>query len=527
MDLLIKNARVYPLDGRDVIEEAIGITGDRISQVGSSYRLTERASGKTAVIDAQGRTAIPGFIDSHVHFLDLGAKKLLYLDLGDANTKKELIERVEEYADEKPERTWILGNNWDESTWKGEQTFPTKQELDEAVPDRPVALQRVDCHTYCVNSKVLDLLDLEPSTRGAETTSGELTGCLSEDAALAVSEKIAPARNEMVKGLEEAQKEAHSLGVTGVHQMVIDDGEFRDYFNAYQSLLQKGDLNLRCRLYFTGNYLDDFLNLGIETGFGDDRLKIGGLKVFTDGSIGSKTAWISDGYREDRDNTGISMMETEELKGLIAKAHKNNIQVAIHAIGDRAMAQAIDSLENAMNSYDIPDYVPPHRIEHCEMATSGQIERMAELGIIASMQPNFTGKWGLPEGMYEDRFDRDKLSELNRLGRFQDRGVRLSLGSDGMPFGPLYGLHWAVNSPFESQKLSPLDALKFYTEGAAFAGGLEKKVGSLEIGKYADIVLLDGDPVRSPGSIKDLSVETTIFDGDIVFQRGQEDNDQA
>ncbi|MBS3737189.1 MAG: amidohydrolase [Candidatus Bipolaricaulota bacterium] len=519
MDVLIKNATVYTLNGENDPVEAIGITGNRISQIGRTDELIEYVSDTTLVIDGKDLTAIPGFIDSHTHFLDMGVKKVLYLDLEEASSKSELLELLDSYARDNPDRTWILGNNWDESTWKGDGSFPTKWELNEVVSDRPVALQRVDCHTYCVNSKALELLDLDPSTRGAETSSGELTGCLSEDAALAVSKEIAPTRDEMVKGLKEAQKEAHSLGVTGIHQMVIDDGEFRDYFNAYQSLLQRGDLNLRCRLYFTGNYLDDFLNLGIKTGFGNDRLKIGGLKIFTDGSIGSKTAWISDGYRDNSDNTGISMMETEKLKNLVARAHKNNIQVAIHAIGDRAMTQAIDSLQTAINSHDIPDYVPPHRIEHCEMATDGQIERMAELGIIASMQPNFTGKWGLPGGMYEDRFDRDKLSELNMLGRFQDQGVQLSFGSDGMPFGPLYGLHWAVNSPFESQKLSPKEALKAYTSGSAYAGGLEGKVGSIEVGKYADIALLNGDPVENPDLIKDLEVELTIVGGDIVFTR--------
>lgn len=309
--------------------------------------------------------------------------------------------------------------------------------------------------------------------------------------------------------------------------MVIDDGEFRDYFHAFQSLLLKEDLNLRCRLYFTQNYLEDFANLGIGTGFGDDKLKIGGLKVFTDGSIGSQTAWVSNGYSEDPDNTGISMIETSDLRELISKAHRNGLQVAIHAIGDQALQQTIDSLDEIMKFCDLADYIPPHRIEHCEMATDEQIEKMAELNLIASMQPNFTGKWGLPGGMYEKRFNKDRLPELNRLERFRDQGVNLSFGSDGMPFDPLYGLHWAVNSPFEPQTLSPREALKAYTSGAAFAGGMEEKVGSLEVGKYADIVLLDGDPVQDPESIKDLTVETTIIDGDIVFNRNEKKESQT
>jgi hypothetical protein len=517
MDILIKNATVHTLEDENDHAEAIGITGTRISHIGRTDELTQHASENTRVIDGEGLTAIPGFIDSHTHFLDMGVKKFLYLNLGEASSKDELLDLVESYARDNPNRTWVLGNNWDESNWTGDQTFPTKGELDKVVSDRPLALQRVDCHTYCVNSKALELLNLDPSTRGAETSSGELTGCLSEDAALVVGKEIAPTGDQMIKGLKEAQKEAHSLGVTGIHQMVIDDGEFRDYFRAYQSLLRNDELDVRCRLYFTRHFLDKLIEFGIESGFGNDRLKIGGLKVFTDGAIGSKTAWISGGYSDDPDNTGISMIETDDLKELTVRAHRNNIQAAIHAIGDRALDQAISAIDYAKRSGNSAAYVPPHRIEHCEMATDEQVDRMAELGIVASMQPNFTGKWGRPGGMYENRFGESSLPELNRCHHMEEKGVRLSFGSDGMPFGPLFGLHWAVNAPFESQKLSPRKGLRAYTRGAALAGGLEEKVGSLEEGKYADIVLLDGDPMKNPESIKDLSVETTIVGGDIVF----------
>ena len=296
MDLLIKNATVHTLDDENDHAEAIGITGTRISNIGRTDELTEYTSDKTRVIDGLGLTVIPGLIDSHTHFLDMGVKKFLYLNLGEASSKDELLDLVESYAKDNPDRTWVLGNNWDESNWTGDQTFPTKGELDKVVSDRPLALQRVDCHTYCVNSKALELLNLDPSTRGAETSSGELTGCLSEDAALVVGKEIAPTGDQMIKGLKEAQKEAHSFGVTGIHQMVIDDGEFRDYFRAYQSLLRNDELDVRCRLYFTRHFLDKLTEFGIESGFGSDRLKIGGLKVFTDGAIGSKTAWISGGY---------------------------------------------------------------------------------------------------------------------------------------------------------------------------------------------------------------------------------------
>ena len=518
MDLLIKNATVYTLSCSERAEEAIAIEGERITDLGSTADLVRRSREATTVLDARGKTVVPGFIDSHVHFLDIGIKKGLYLDLGEVSSKQELFDELRSYVDDS-KREWILGSNWDESNWAGDQSFPKKQELDEITSTRPIALQRVDCHTYCVNSEALARLDVDGSTRGAETSGNELTGVLSEDAAVRVSHEIAPTREDLSRALKIAQKEAHSKGVTGVHQMVIDDGEFRDYFHAYQNLLQKGRLNLRCRLYFTKNYLDDFLNLGIRSNFGDQRLKIGGLKIFTDGSIGSRTAWTTEEYREDPERPGISMIETKELDDLVRHAHMHGLQVAIHAIGDQALQQTIDAIERAMGMRNRTEESLRHRIEHCEMATDEQIERMANLGIIASMQPNFTGEWGLPGGMYEKRFGECSLHRLNRLRAFKDRGVRLSLGSDGMPFGPLYGIHWAVNTPFESQRLSPREAFREYTLGSSYAGSSEDRTGTLEPGKFADLALLDDDPIKNPDLIKDITVEKTIVGGEIVYKR--------
>ncbi|MEF8726566.1 MAG: amidohydrolase family protein, partial [Candidatus Bipolaricaulota bacterium] len=157
---------------------------------------------------------------------------------------------------------------------------------------------------------------------------------------------------------------------------------------------------------------------------------------------------------------------------------------------------------------------------HCEMAREDQIEKMGKLGLIASTQPNYIGKWGLPGSMYESRFSREKLAELNRFRMFKDKGVRLAFGSDGMPFDPLFGIHWAVNTPFDSQRLSPESAIKAYTRDAAFVGGLEKHVGSIEPGKFADFVLLDGDPIEEPDKIKDMDVEMTFMEGKLVHSSG-------
>jgi len=518
LDLVIDNARVHTMDRRSSIAESVGIKGNRIVLVGDTSEIDRVSSDSTLRINAGQKVVLPGFIDAHTHFREMGVRLSNYLDLSFVSSKQDLLERLEEFAAVKKRDDWIIGTGWDESKWSGDRAFPTREEIDAVVSQLPVALERVDCHLYCVNSRALDMLKLDRSVRGFEIIEGVPTGRLFEDATALVRQAIEPRQKEIMAGIKRATQHAYRHGVTSIHQMVIEAGEFSSDLKAYQELWRNDELGIRALLYFTPNFLDEMIGLGFASGFGNDRLRIGGLKLFSDGSIGAKTAWVRDGYRNDPENKGMSIWDQEELGKLINRAHENGIQLAIHAIGDRAIGLVLEGFERAVKKKD----VLRHRMEHCEMLSRDQIERMRNARVIASMQPNFTGEWGLPGGMYEERLGRERIETMNPLRWVVDAEVPLAFGSDCMPFGPLYGMHWAVNAPFPAQRLSVFEAVRGYTLGAAFAGNAEQEVGSIEPGKLADLIMLNGDPFLESAGIKDMKVEMTIFDGRIVYREGDE-----
>jgi len=515
LDLVIDNARVHTMDRRSSTAQSVGIKGNRIMLVGNAAEIDRACSGSTLRINAGQKVVLPGLIDAHTHFRGMGVRLNNYLDLSFASSKQDLLGRLEKFAAGKKRDDWIIGTGWDESKWSGDQVFLTREEIDAVVPQSPVALERVDCHLYCVNSRALDMLKPDRSVRGFEIMEGVPTGRLFEDATALVRQAIEPGQKGIKAGIKRATQHAYRHGVTSIHQMVVEAGEFSSDLRGYQGLWRDNELGIRALLYFTPNFLDGMIGLGLASGFGDDRLRIGGLKLFSDGSIGAKTAWVRDGYRDDPENQGMSIWDRGELEELVDKAHKNGIQLAIHAIGDRAIGLVLDCLEQAGEK---EGNALRHRMEHCEMLSRDQIERMRNAHVIASMQPNFTGEWGLPGGMYEGRFGRDRIETMNPLRWIVDAEVPLALGSDCMPFGPLYGIHWAVNAPFPAQRLSVFEAVHGYTMGAAFAGNAEQEVGSIEPGKLADLIMLDGDPFLKPADIKDMRVEMTLFDGQVVYR---------
>ena len=520
LDVAIYNAKVYTMDPRRPTAEAVGIKGNKILLVGKSATVKEACSNSTKRIDARGQVILPGFIDGHTHFRLMGVRMDNYLDLTSVGSKQELFLRLKEFAESKEQSHWVIGTGWDESKWFGDRTFMTREEIDETIPCQPVALERVDCHLYCVNSQALEVLDLDPSVRGFETEGGEPTGRLFEDATIYVRQAITPNQEQIISGIQRATDYAYHHGVTSIHQMVVEGGEFREDLKSCQRLRRDNQLGMRMRLYFTPNYLDEMITLGLASGFGDSNLQVGGLKLFSDGSIGAKTAWVTEGYQDNPENKGMRIRNSEELEALIRKAHENGVQVAIHAIGTQALSQVLGCLEAVLQNDPRPHL--RDRIEHCEMLTPNQIQRMKKLQLTASMQPNFTGEWGLPGRMYEERFGRKRIETMNPLRWILDQGIPLAFGSDCMPFDPLYGIHWAVNAPFEAQRLSVAEAIHAYTLGGAFAGNVEHQLASIEPGKLADLILLDGDPFLEPARIKDMAVGMTIFDGRVVYQEHNE-----
>lgn len=511
LDIAIVNAQVHMVNQRNSIVEALGAKANKITLLGSNRVIEAFTDHETRVIDAKRRVVLPGFIDAHTHFAYMGVREG-YLDLSDTMAKHEALSKTKEFSRNKAAGEWIIGSGWDESHWSDSNEYMTKAELDAVAPNNPVLLRRVDGHLDCVNTRALEILDLPHDTIGYELVDGEPTGVLKEDAVEAAAKILEPSVEEFAEGITTATRIAHRLGVTSIQDAQVDGRMLK----AYRLLNIDGRLNIRASLMFSTEYLDELVVLGLGTGLGDHRLQLGPLKVFSDGSIGAGTAALSVPYLDNPEELGLLIWQKEKLEEIVFKAHENDIQLAIHAIGDRALDLVLDCFEKA-NSHQKKDL--RHRIEHGEMLTLGQIARMKELNIIASMQPNFVGQWGLPDGMYDHRLGRERTMMMNPLSTITKEGVTLVFGSDCMPFNPLYGIHWAVNAPYPVQQISPEEAFKAYTIGGAYASFEEDKKGTIEVGKLADIIMLDGDPFADPGAIADMSVEMTIFDGEVVYEK--------
>ncbi|MFQ5794407.1 MAG: amidohydrolase [Candidatus Bipolaricaulia bacterium] len=493
-DLVLLNGVVMALsesDG-DQEQEAVAIWRDRILAVGRSKEIQALGAG-AETIDLHGKTVLPGFIDAHTHFVQLGLEQTVYLNLGEAGSLEAALDRVRDAAKRRPEGEWIVGRGWDESHWP-EARYITREDLDRITSRHPVALFRVDGHLASVNQVALQTLNVRSED-----------GLLREETAWRIYDLIGFNPEQLREAVRAATRLAYRHGVTSVHDIVEPE-----QIQVYNELRDK--LRIRVRINPRVQFLDDLSGLGLRTGFGGPFLKLGAIKIFTDGSIGAGNAALNEPY-EDRDGTGALNYEPEELKWLVQTAHRNGFQLMIHAIGDRGIATALDALAEAgVTADDRP------RIEHLELVSDGQIERMRQLGVVASMQPNFIGNWGLSDGMYERRLGKARTVYMNPFAKLIEAGVPLAFGSDCMPFSPRYGLHWAINTPFEIQRLSVETAIHAYTLGAAYAGFDEAEVGSITPGKLADLVVVSDNPHRIPDRIEDLEVVMTILGGEIVYR---------
>jgi len=521
LDVAILNAKVYTLSSDDERAEAIGVNGRRISLIGSDKDVRQRIGKATRIVDAKGKVVLPGFIDSHCHLAALGIC-LTQPDLSKAGSKDAVLEIVKEAAKEKEEGDWIVvdfASGWQESKWKGDREFIRKEEIDRVVPNNPVVLTRIDGHCCSVNSRALERLNIPVGTPGYEMESGRPTGILKEGA-MDILDQIPEIHGaftasveELVKDLKLSMRRAHELGVTSVHDIYLGSEEIK----AYRRLKNKGELRIRVSLSPRVEYLDKVIKLGLGPRFGDDKLRLGAVKILADGSTGARTAALVKPYSDDPQESGMLVWPQEELEDMVLKAHENGIQLAIHAIGDRAIDLVLDCFEKANKQGGERNL--RHRIEHFSMASRNQIERAAHLNIIASMQPNFVGGWGLPGGEDEARYGTDRLRRMNPFAWVREAGMKMAFGSDCMPFSPLYGIHWAVNAPFPSQRISPEEAFKAYTVGGAYATFEEDYKGTIEEDKLADLIILDRNPFSKPEEIKDMQVKFTMIDGEIVYDK--------
>ena len=508
-DLILTNARVHTLEsdteGPQPDAEAVAVRDGRVVRVGAAYDIEFVTDTETTVVDLDGRTLLPGFIDAHTH-MELLGRRIREADLGGATAPEVCLERLRTHRDETD--GWVLGFAYDESGW-GDARQLTRTDLDTVSTDRPVVAFREDMHLASVNSVVLERFGDEMPDRDVRTAGGEPTGVLVEDALDTVWEAIRadPARTR--EYLLAAQKRANRLGVTAVHDMVRNSHAPR----VYRELDQTGALSLRVRLNYWSDHLDAVLETGLRTGHGSDHVQTGGIKSYTDGSLGGHTARLSEPYADagtgsessDR-HRGEWVVSPAELGALVTRVDEAGLQMTTHAIGDDAIAATLDAYDGTEGDR--------HRIEHAEMLTDELIERLAASDVVVSAQPNFL-KWAREGGLYATRLGDRRRRESNRFGKLLDSGVTLAFGSDCMPLDPLFGVAQAVDAPTPQQELSTFEALRAYTHGAARAGFDEHRMGTVTVGHHADLVALGTDPWTADDNAA-VDVTMTVVDGEIV-----------
>ncbi len=534
-DLILAAGRIRTMDPARPWAESVLISQGRIARVGSNAEIAAAAPKGTAVIDLGGAFVLPGFIDCHTHFLN-GGYALSSIQLKDVRSREEFAARFEAKVSGMKKGAWVLNGTWDEEGFTP-PALPAKEWIDRQTPDNPVFVRRYDLHIGLANSLALKIAGITkdtPSPQGGEIlkdpATGEPTGILKEAAMGLVTDLIPPPSPEDdLRAVEAALAHAAEYGVTSVHEMAYPDS-FTPAFEAYQKLYRAGKLTTRIYFYVPITRIDLLEGLRLRSPFGNDFLRIAGLKAFCDGGLGARTAVFDEPYADDPGNTGIlhtQMSPPSLMEERILKADRLGLQVAVHAIGDKANALILDIFEKAVAANGPGER--RWRIEHAQHLRPEDIRRFGRLGVIASVQPYHAiddGRWA------EKRIGHERCRTTYAFKSLLEAGSKLALGSDWMvaPLDPLTGIYAAVTRAtldgknpggwFPEQRISVEEAIRGYTSDAAYTEFAEKDKGSIEAGKLADIVVLDRDLFAiSPEKIKDARVTMTISGGRIVYRR--------
>jgi predicted amidohydrolase YtcJ len=533
LDVAVINANVITVDSKMSRAEAVGIIGDKIAAVGPNDEIKKLTCKHTKIIDAGGKPVVPGFCDSHMHPLlyghFAGGVKLM-----DVKSIPEFLERVKEKVKETPKGEMILGFGWNQENME-EKRFPTRWEVDEVAPDNPCFLIHYNAHIYLINTALMEekgITENTPAPPGGEIVKnekGEPTGVLLENCI----NLIAPGFLETGAGLFtfEQSKDALKLaaddavtwGLTSIMDVLVGDAQVK----AYQQLDREGELAPRVNFQIAFELLDELVNLGIESGFGNSKVRFNGIKLILDGSLSSRTGALREPYADDPSTKGIMRHTPEFLKEVVYKAYANGIRVDIHALGDGANEVVLDVFKYVDDELHPVD--PRYKISHCLILGEDLIEKYKDLAIVASVQPVFgmKGQYWAPRLVGPER-----IHYSHAWKRLDDAGIHMASGTDAPieTMNPLMNVYAAVtrkdpdgNPPGgwrPDQKLSVETALKMVTIEGAYATGEEDVKGSIEVGKFADLVMLSDDPFEvEPDAIKDISALWTMVDGEIVYEK--------
>ena len=526
VDLVLVGGDVWTGDAQQPWAAGIAVADGAIVAVGAEEVIRGMIGAETRLIELEGRFAMPGFIDTHTHFLD-GGFRLSAVDLRDADSPEELARRLAEYAEGLEDGEWILGGDWDHEMWGGD--LPDRSWIDEVTPDNPVFVTRLDWHMALANTRALEVAGVSPdviSPAGGEVVrdgTGRLTGVFKDEAMLLVAAHLPrPTAAQRDTALVAAMQHAASLGVTGVTDM----GSWADLLT-YERAHASGDLTLRVYAYVPLSTVDRLVERVEKAGKGDEWLRIGGLKGFVDGSLGSGTALFEEPYTDEPDNSGLFVTPPADLSSQVVKAEQAGMQVAIHAIGDRAIRVLLDLYQDLEGEFGARDR--RYRIEHAQHLGSADVDRFARFGVVAAMQPYHAiddGRWA------ERRIGEERARLTYAFRSLLDSGAVVAFGSDWTvaPLDPLLGLYAAVTrrtlggaNPegwVPEQKIDVERALRAYTASAAWASFTDELTGTLSPGRLADIVVLSGNPFEvEPERLGDLEVDLTIVGGREVYSR--------
>lgn len=523
--LAIVNATVWTGEARRRRADALAVAGDRIAAVGSHDELRTLVQGAKRRIDARGRFVVPGFIDSHLHLIE-GGRRLEQVELRSAASREEFVARIRDYAARTKPGRWITGGDWDHERWGGQ--LPDRGWIDPVTPSHPVWVTRLDGHMGLANSLALKLAGISRATRDVEggtivrDASGEPTGLLKDNAMALIRRAIPePDADELERALEAAMSRLAACGITSVHHM----GSWRDlelFRRARQSR------RLKTRIY-AATPLGEWERLAAEldrSGRGDEWLRIGALKGFADGSLGSRTAAFLRPYADVPGDSGLLVNSPEQLWQWISGADRARLHVMIHAIGDRANRLVLDLYERLEQAHGRRDR--RFRIEHAQHLNPADVPRFGKLGVIASVQPYHAiddGRWA------ERAVGRERLRDCYPFRRLLDTGAVLAFGSDWFvaPPSPLEGIYAAVTRRtldgahpdgwVPEEKISVEEALAAYTRSGAFASFEEELKGTLAAGKLADFTVLDQDLTRiPPPEIWQVAVRMTVVGGEVIYE---------